>query len=77
MEDKTPKRPFDTNVDEYSTTPIKCRCGGQPSHPISVINCRDRWVIACQIPRCHARVEGQGRKAIIQSWNRLSLHLFR
>lgn len=62
---------------EYSSKPLRCRCGGIASAINRVDNCKDRWEIHCLVKRCHAQVYGQGKCSTLLGWNRLSLHLFR
>jgi hypothetical protein len=57
--------------------PHKCRCGGKPSKPKAIENCKNRWIIRCQIEQCYAYNIGQGLADTIQGWNRLSTHFYR
>lgn len=56
---------------------LGCRCGGVPSEPQRIKECKDRWIIKCTVERCFAKNIGQGRKETIDGWNRLSEHLYR
>jgi hypothetical protein len=57
--------------------PLKCRCGGKPSKPKPISDCKNRWIIRCQIKQCYAYNIGQGLADTIQGWNRLSTHFYR
>ncbi|MFT4942208.1 MAG: hypothetical protein ACI88A_005282, partial [Paraglaciecola sp.] len=56
---------------------VRCRCGGEPSKPVLVLGCRNRWLIQCQVKSCCARNAGQGLNDTIQGWNRLATHFYR
>ena len=55
----------------------KCRCGGSPLEPRQIDDCNDRWIVECEVKRCHARNIGQGLEDVILGWNRLSNHFYR
>jgi len=57
--------------------PLNCRCGGKPCKPKAIVNCKNRWVIRCQVEQCYAYNIGQGLTDTIQGWNRLSTHFYR
>jgi hypothetical protein len=57
--------------------PSRCRCGGEPSKPVLVKGCENRWSIQCKVDTCQARNTGQGLSDTILGWNRLSTHFYR
>lgn len=71
------KKSESRRLSQLAHVPVHCRCGGEPSKPVLVPNCVNRWRIQCKVPHCCARNEGQGLSDTILGWNRLSMHFYR
>jgi hypothetical protein len=71
------KKRHSESINVATEMPLSCRCGGKPSKPKAIADCKNRWVIRCQIKQCYAYNIGQGLTDTIQGWNRLSTHFYR
>ncbi|MFT5676368.1 MAG: hypothetical protein ACI808_002309 [Paraglaciecola sp.] len=73
--DRRKKEPV--RLSQIAHIPVRCRCGGEPTKPVLVVGCRNRWLIQCQVKNCCARNASQGLNDTIQGWNRLATHFYR
>jgi len=71
------KKSAPLRLNQIAHVPRHCRCGGEPTKPVLVADCTNRWIIRCKVTHCCARNTCQGLSDTIAGWNRLSTHFYR